>query len=293
MAVIVNLFILLVFLATLLFTSAPLIANKVGLLVLVVISLSWIVLPGIGFAILVSRQVLLKSKYSFYVFFLLVLVNLFYFLSLIAGRFIEYFIPVIVIFAGMSCHLLFFNKKKKCPHNKPWTTPALAIVIILFFIVSCATNYSRYFSSNSHVNKYASPISYLENNTENGELIFHLSWSDFPTLFYFNHTNTYISGMDPTFMYLKDPNKYWLWTHISYGIKHSEEVVPKHKMVCKINSPKDVYEALKENFPIRYIFVENIHSYQNFVYMLKSSPDLFKESPRKDYFIDTAIFEIL
>ena len=50
-----------------------------------------------------------------------------------------------------------------------------------------------------------------------GERVFQTDWDDFPRLFYYNTHNTYLVGLDPTYMQLYDPESYDLWVLITRG----------------------------------------------------------------------------
>ena len=58
---------------------------------------------------------------------------------------------------------------------------------------------------------------WLMEHTEPGERVYQTDWDNFPELFYFNTHNTYIVGLDPTFMYLANPELYLLWRSIGRG----------------------------------------------------------------------------
>lgn len=58
---------------------------------------------------------------------------------------------------------------------------------------------------------------WLQQNTNPGELVFHSDWDIFPELFYYNTHNTYIIGLDPTFMLLYNPEAHEQWVNITTG----------------------------------------------------------------------------
>ncbi len=64
---------------------------------------------------------------------------------------------------------------------------------------------------------YANASAWLMENTLPGERIFHTDWDDFPRLFYYNTQNTYIVGLDPTYLQLYNPELYDLWVDITQG----------------------------------------------------------------------------
>jgi len=58
---------------------------------------------------------------------------------------------------------------------------------------------------------------WLAANTPPGSRVFFPAFDDFPRLFYWNTHNTYLLGLDPTYMTLYDPQLFALWRQISQG----------------------------------------------------------------------------
>jgi len=64
--------------------------------------------------------------------------------------------------------------------------------------------------------------------------------------------------------------------------------------VCKLNTPREIYKAIKNNFPVNYVFIKDATmSDKNLVNILRADPGLFKEVPKEDYFLKAKIFKIL
>lgn len=61
---------------------------------------------------------------------------------------------------------------------------------------------------------------YLINNTKKDAIIFNTKWDFFPLMFYFNTHNRYVMGFDPAFLYVYNPNMYWIHWHASYFGKY-------------------------------------------------------------------------
>ena len=80
---------------------------------------------------------------------------------------------------------------------------------------------------------------YLKDNSQPGEIVFHSDWSTFPLLFYHNSSNYYVVGLDPTFMYLYNKDKYQKWLDITEG-KRADQV----------------YDIIKNQFGSSYVLVE-------------------------------------
>lgn len=64
---------------------------------------------------------------------------------------------------------------------------------------------------------YAGSSRWLEQNTKEGELVFQTDWDDFPRLFFYNTHNTYLIGLDPTYMQMYDQDLYDLWVPLVRG----------------------------------------------------------------------------
>jgi hypothetical protein len=64
---------------------------------------------------------------------------------------------------------------------------------------------------------YANAALWLEQNTPAQARIFQTDWDDFPRLFYYNTHNTYLIGLDPTYLQLYDAELYALWVDITQG----------------------------------------------------------------------------
>ena len=57
----------------------------------------------------------------------------------------------------------------------------------------------------------------LANSTPPGALGFQTDWDDFTRLFYYNTHNTYLVGLDPTYLERADPQLWTDWVAITQG----------------------------------------------------------------------------
>jgi hypothetical protein len=64
---------------------------------------------------------------------------------------------------------------------------------------------------------YAGASAWLAANTPAGARVFQTDWDDFPRLFFYNTHNTYLIGLDPTYMLLYDADLYQVWVEITQG----------------------------------------------------------------------------
>ncbi len=78
-------------------------------------------------------------------------------------------------------------------------------------------------------------------NIPSGLIVFNTDWDDFPRLFYYNPKHNYVSGLDPTYLFDKDPALSRLYDRITLG----------HE--------KDPGPLIRDRFGSRYVFTDNDH----------------------------------
>jgi hypothetical protein len=91
---------------------------------------------------------------------------------------------------------------------------------------------------------YAKASAWLQANTRPGERIFQTDWDDFPRLFFYNTDNTYLLGLDPTYMQLYDPGLYDQWVAITQGDIEN----PSSSIQADFGSRYVISDLLHENF---------------------------------------------
>ncbi len=166
-------------------------------------------------------------------------------LTLKSKRYVEYYIPHLALFTAFSFHfgrdVLIKIKDFIWQEFKP----AKYLVFIIFLFLFALMVKDLVITHNSFLqpisfNKYDKISQYLKNNSNEGDVIMHTDWDEFPPLFYQNSKNYYIVGLDPTFMYNYDPQLYQLYADITTAKKSD-----------------NLYQAIKENFNAKYFFVES------------------------------------
>ena len=77
-----------------------------------------------------------------------------------------------------------------------------------------------------------------EDNIPAGERIFNANWDDFPKLFFYNQKHSYVYGLDPNYLYSKNPELY--------------------KLLMDITNAKggDAGPQIREKFGAEYIFAD-------------------------------------
>ena len=162
-------------------------------------------------------------------------------LTLKSRRFVEYW-PV---FAFLTAALLV---GRRLPAK--FLLPGLLLLIPLS-VVNIVAAISEVKGSPS-AGKYEGAAEWLRDNTEEGAIVFNADWDDFPFLFFHNHHNYYILGLDPMYMYSYDEPMYRLYQKITKG---------------RLENPG---ETILDEFDASYVFLDRKHG--KFRRRLKNDP---------------------
>jgi len=157
--------------------------------------------------------------------FALLVTLLFGLMFLQARRFVEYFPPFALIFAALAWAPLLVDLKPASASSAGSTLKRmLPIVPVLVLSAAISLSIARSIprareavNSSKPYDLYADASQWLVNNTPAGSRVFQTDWDDFPRLFYYNTHNTYLVGLDPTYMQLYDAQLYDLWVPITQG----------------------------------------------------------------------------
>jgi hypothetical protein len=142
-----------------------------------------------------------------------------------ARRFVEYFPPFALIFAALAWTPLLENlTNRRAGERLPrrWLQPHLLSAAILTVILIVGATITLRQAQDSlrdsrDYRTFAAASQWLEANTPAGERIFQTDWDDFPRLFFYNTHNTYLIGLDPTYLQLFDAELYDEWVQITQG----------------------------------------------------------------------------
>lgn len=147
------------------------------------------------------------------------LAGLFGFMLFQSRRFIEYFPPFALIFSAFAWSAVIqaagsTSKPGWLRRRLPAVVLALVLIPGLWFTNQAAQGSIQ---KSKPYNLYEGASNWLENNTPAGTRIFQTDWDDFPRLFFYNTHNTYLIGLDPTYMQLYNPAMYAEWVEITKG----------------------------------------------------------------------------
>jgi hypothetical protein len=197
-----------------------------------------------------------------------------------ARRFVEYFPPFALIFAAFAWAPLFHAEPASTPVASrpghrflsmlqgylPVTVLSLAVLVSIGYSITPAR---EAVDGAKPYGLYANASWWLKNNTPDGARVFQTDWDDFPRLFYYNTHNTYLVGLDPTYLQLYDADLYDLWIEITQG---------------EVENPSQI---IATTFDSRYIHTDLHHG--DFLDVAAEDPGL-KEVYRDD---QAVIFEVI
>ena len=145
-------------------------------------------------------------------------------------RFIEYFPAFALIFAAFAWAPVItdFRRRPDPSPDEPQKLPvfarlrpALAALVMIAILLPGAWLTLQDARDSLRGSKpyqlYAGASAWLQANTAPGERVFQTDWDDFPRLFFYNTHNTYLVGLDPTYMQFYDAALYDTWVEITRG----------------------------------------------------------------------------
>ena len=115
---------------------------------------------------------------------------------------------------------------------------ALVLGVVLFFNLWAATQEIGNGEPHDHFEKGAA---WMRANVPPGQIVFNTDWDDFPRLFYFDPTHYYVSGLDPSYLFEKNPDLSRLYDRITLG------------------QQDDPGPLIRDRFGARYVFSDNGH----------------------------------
>jgi hypothetical protein len=115
---------------------------------------------------------------------------------------------------------------------------ALMLGIVLFFNIRATI---RDIGESERHSFYKAGAEWMRANVPTGQMIFNTDWDDFPRLFFYDPSHSYITGLDPTYLYDKDPALSQLYDRITLG------------------KEEDPGPLIRDRFGARYVFTDNSH----------------------------------
>ncbi len=117
-------------------------------------------------------------------------------------------------------------------------TISLVLCIFLFFTLRST---AKEIGQSEHHDFYRAGLAWMKANVPPGQVVFNTDWDDFPRLFYYDPSHYYVSGLDPSYLFDKDPELSRLYDRITLG--REENPGP----------------LIRDRFGARYVFSDNNH----------------------------------
>lgn len=219
--------------------------------------LSGTALLSITLLVVIYFVVIGLKKMSKESFVLLCIFVFFLIFTLKSRRYVEYYVPFAWLFCAFILNYYLLHFKPRELFSKfikfYFSRKILATVLLVYFLATIPTLIIRDVRDTRNdmkngisVNRFRNASTWLADNSQEGDIVFHSSWDEFPILFYHNSKNYYIVGLDPTFMYEYDKQLHKKMVDITIGQQRN-----------------NLYHDIKEVFNSSYIFVEKNHTGMN------------------------------
>ena len=116
----------------------------------------------------------------------------------------------------------------------------LALILSGFLSMNLRSTMREIGQSESH-DHYRAGAEWLRANVPPGQIIFNTDWDDFPRLFYYDSSHYYVSGLDPSYLYEKNPD------------------LSRHYERITLGQEENLAEIIRDRFGARYVFSDNNH----------------------------------
>jgi hypothetical protein len=159
-------------------------------------------------------------------------------------RFIEYFPPFAILFAAFTIKVQVNNEWFERTREQVFAavTAAVVAVVLITSMMITLVQASRDVSTEADPFTYKGAGEWLAANTEAGARVFNTDWDDFPMLFYYSPQNSYVAGLDPTYLHDQDAELWGMYVNITLG--RERQAAP----------------LIRQRFGAEYVFTDNQHT---------------------------------
>lgn len=166
------------------------------------------------------------------ILFLFLNALVFFLLTIVVRKMIEYSAPLIILLAAYVYTNNYIAINKYFGKLFLFKNKYVPKLLIVFFLLSAAIyNFQAvYFNLNNDkegkINTKKAGI-WIKENIPAKEIIYHLDWSESPQLLFYNDQNYYIAGLDPNFMkeYNYDLYRKWHQLFSQQSLENSHQII--------------------------------------------------------------------
>ena len=185
-------------------------------------------------------------------------------------RFIEYFPPFALIFSAFAWTPLIQSLREQANNRLyKWLPSMVMIAILIPGVWLTQRSVQASIQESKPFQTYEESSAWLAANTPAGSRVFQTDWDDFPRLFFYNSYNTYLIGLDPTYMLYYNEEMYYTWVDITQG---------------KIDNPSAMIAG---NFGSEYVLSDLNH--KNFLKVAEKDPGLVEVFRSED----SVVFQVV
>jgi hypothetical protein len=133
-------------------------------------------------------------------------------LMLRSQRFVEYFAPTAAFFVALAGGGVIASASVA----KRRVLTAVLSVVMVANVVGIGSMLARR-SRKTPYDQYAAAAELVAREAPPGAMLCTTDWDDFPWLYFYNVTSTYLIGLDPTYLHSRFRDAYWAWVDASLG----------------------------------------------------------------------------
>ena len=153
-------------------------------------------------------------------------------IALRARRFTEYWPPFAVLFAAFALAAIWDARSQGQAQvvqqgggqytqrsKRDWMWRLVSVSVVLAAIGVYNLDASRKMIADTRITPghYSKGMEWIQDHVPIGARIYNVNWSDFPKLFFYDTSHTYVAGLDPTYLADQNPELSQLYERINTG----------------------------------------------------------------------------
>ncbi len=127
-----------------------------------------------------------------------------FFMSMLAARMFDYFVPFAVIFAAIVLSPLIDQHRERFAYGFGALFLTAALGVVPSYVAS---------TSAPSLDRYRDAAQFLAKQPH--ATVFNTEWQQYPFLYFWDWNSRYLTGLDPTFFYKLDTARYWKWRKLA------------------------------------------------------------------------------
>ncbi len=205
----------------------------------------------IGLLVVVIHAIVYKFPKNRHIYLFAFYTLIYFILTARSIRFLEYFVPVAVMFIA----LYFQSNNVSEVIRRPMIKVFLIFIMIIFGSAGYAKCYFKYVKFKRDAQQqaplYADAANWLKENIDDNEIVFTAGFADSSPLFFGAPNLKYLVFLDAYFMYQRSPERFKLWLHIITGGSNDPVSLIRNVFNSRVVFLSSLYPRLKEQLENR------------------------------------------